>query len=338
MTITTDTKIIIATGDPAGIGIEIILKALYSEKEEKRSKSLIIGCKKSIEKTYFQLHSKGISNIINPINLNIEDIPFTGKLTIGKPSSKTGESGFKCLGEAVNIAIKNKITALVTAPISKYYWHKAGYNYPGQTERLAELTNTNHPSMLFTAVSPINGWRLNTLLTTTHIPIRSITETLNPDLIHFKLDTLLNFCKRFKRSPNLAIAGLNPHSGEKGQIGHEEEELIIPIINKWKKLNPGINLQGPIPPDTCWLSAKKAWTSQKISSSTDGYLALYHDQGLIPMKLIAFDEAVNTTIGLPFIRTSPDHGTAFDIAGKGIANPESMLAAIKTAWELSRNF
>ena len=191
--------------------------------------------------------------------------------------------------------------------------------------------------MLFTAISPNNGWRFNTLLATTHIPLNTIKNNLTKELIKHKLDTLLNFCSTFKEKPLIQIAGLNPHAGEEGQIGMEEQKLIIPILNEWKLNNPTIKVNGPVPPDTCWISAANAWNSNSTQNNApDGILALYHDQGLIPVKLIAFDDAINTTLGLPFVRTSPDHGTALDIAGKFKARETSMIAAINNAWILSQ--
>ena len=190
--------------------------------------------------------------------------------------------------------------------------------------------------MLFTAKSPFTKWRLNTLLATTHIPLKDVSKKLTPDLIIAKLDCLLDFCSRFKKTPKLSIAGLNPHAGENGKLGLEEIEWIIPLLEKWRKLHPNIKLEGPVSPDICWIASAKSWHNKLHTNAPDGILALYHDQGLIPVKLLAFEEAVNTTLGLPFLRTSPDHGTGFDIAGKGIANPQSMIAALTTAWELSK--
>ena len=155
-------------------------------------------------------------------------------------------------------------------------------------------------------------------------------------LIFSKLNTLLEFCKNFKKNPTISIAGLNPHSGENGFLGKEEINWLIPTINQWKKENPKVNVLGPISPDTCWISSSRAWNTIPTSNTPDGILALYHDQGLIPIKLISFDNAVNTTLGLPFIRTSPDHGTGFDISKKAIARHESMASAIETAWQLSK--
>ena len=198
------------------------------------------------------------------------------------------------------------------------------------------MTN-QRTSIHFTALSPNNGWRFNTLLATTHIPLNKINDTLTKELVRHKLDTLLNFCRKFKEKPSIQIAGLNPHAGEEGKIGIEEQNLIIPILNEWKLDNPAIKIIGPIPPDTCWISSVNAWNGASIKNNApDGILALYHDQGLIPVKLIAFDEAVNTTLGLPFVRTSPDHGTALDIAGMFKAREKSMVAAMNNAWLLSQ--
>ncbi len=331
-----DQLLIFATGDPAGIGIEVILKALNYPEISREMFPILVGCRNTIEKTYDHLKSKGIENIANPKNIEIENISFEANFAPGEPTAKTGDISFQWLTRASQILIKNKAKALITAPICKDAWHQAGHRYPGQTERLAEITESQNASMLFTAKSPYNGWRLNTLLATTHIPIQQVTDTLTSKLINEKLDALLSFCKKFKQNPKLTIAGLNPHAGENGKLGKEEIELLIPAIKKWKDKNPNITVEGPVPPDTCWLKAANSWRNNSNEDVTDGFLALYHDQGLIPVKLISFDNAVNTTLGLPFIRTSPDHGTAFDIAGSGCAREESMLSAIRTAIELSK--
>ena len=329
-------KIIISLGDPAGIGTEITLKALGSNYLNKNIKPLLVGCKNNIYTTYSKLIKHGINNIPNPNNLDIIDIPLNKKVIPGEVNKYTGSASFKWLFNATNLLLDGKSTALVTAPISKIAWHKAGHKFAGQTELLGKLTN-KRTSMLFTALSPNNGWRFNTLLATTHIPINKINDSLTKELIRYKLDTLLNFCRKFKEEPLLQIAGLNPHAGEEGKIGIEEKNLIIPVLNEWKLDNPNIKIIGPIPPDTCWISSINAWNGSSITNNApDGILAFYHDQGLIPVKLIAFDEAVNTTLGLPFVRTSPDHGTALDIAGKFKAREQSMIAALNNAWLLSQ--
>ena len=163
-----------------------------------------------------------------------------------------------------------------------------------------------------------------------------MAATLTPELVEHKLNVLLNFCRRFRTQPRLAVAGLNPHAGEEGKIGREESEWLNPLLMQWRASHPEIQLDGPLPPDTCWIQAAQAWNdNRRKDAAPDGILALYHDQGLIPVKLLAFDAAVNTTLELPFLRTSPDHGTGFDIAGLGIARPDSMIAAIQAAWDLS---
>ena len=329
-------RLIISLGDPAGIGTEITLKALGSKLLSNNIKPLIVGCKNNTYKTYIDLIKHGITNIPDPSKLDIIDIPLEKKVYPGIVDENSGSASFKWLLEATNILLEGKADALVTAPISKIAWHQAGHKFAGQTELLGKLTNKK-TSMLFTAISPNNGWRFNTLLATTHIPLNKLNDTLTKELIKYKLDMLLNFCSKFKDNPLIQIAGLNPHAGEEGKIGIEEQNLIIPTLNEWKSENPSTKIIGPIPPDTCWISSVNAWNSgSNVNNAPDGILALYHDQGLIPVKLIAFDEAVNTTLGLPFIRTSPDHGTALDIAGKFKAREKSMIAAINNALILSQ--
>ena len=190
--------------------------------------------------------------------------------------------------------------------------------------------------MLFTAKSPITGWRFNTLLATTHIPLCEVPQQLTTNLIHSKLDLLSKFCKNYVKKPLLKVAGLNPHAGEEGILGSEEKDWINNAVSSWRNQNKEVQLLGPISPDTCWNSSSKAWRD-KTAPRHDGILAMYHDQGLIPIKVIALNYSVNTTIGLPFIRTSPDHGTGFDIAGKGLAQSQSMIEAIKTAFDLTKD-
>ncbi|WP_320673735.1 4-hydroxythreonine-4-phosphate dehydrogenase PdxA [Prochlorococcus sp. MIT 1341] len=329
-------NLIIALGDPAGIGMEITLKALASRKLPPGIIPLLVGCKKTLIATHQNLKEKGIGPLPNIQDIEIDDIPLTEEFKPGYPSAATGDASFEWLTRATEYVLDKKAKALVTAPICKHAWHAAGHFYPGQTERLAELAKTNQASMLFTAKSPYCNWRFNTLLATTHIPISQISTKLTPQLISSKLDILLNFCKNFKDKPTLSVAGLNPHAGENGSLGDEEIKWLTPLLREWSCQHPTINLIGPIAPDSCWLSAAEAWRKGQTSHTPDGFLALYHDQGLIPMKLLAFDTAVNLTLELPFIRTSPDHGTGFDIASKGCAREESMLAAIQTAWELKK--
>jgi len=326
--------IIISTGDESGVGPEIILKALASNQIPKNIRLKIVGSKKNLINTYRSLKLIGIKNIANPDELDIEDIKVS-KIKNASWKANCGNSSFIYLKEAIKLTKSAQNTALVTAPICKKSWELAGHNYSGQTELLAESFNTSNVGMLFTAKSPITGWRFNTLLTTTHIPLSEISKNLveKRDLIISKLELLSNFAKQFKKKPTLRVAGLNPHAGEEGLLGSEEKDFIEKYLQVWRKNNPDIELEGPISPDSCWISSLKAWNERK-SDGHDGILAMYHDQGLIPMKIIAFNYSVNTTVGLPIIRTSPDHGTGFDIFNKGIAQYQSILEAIKTANEL----
>ena len=328
-------RLAISLGDPAGIGAEVVLKAMapWCGREDA---PLLVGCRRWLESVYAQRQQGTGSPWADPARLEILDLPLSEEISPGHPNAASGAASFAWLTAATELVLNGACQALVTAPIAKQFWHAAGHHYPGQTERLAELAGVQEASMLFTARSPQSGWRLNTLLATTHIPLTQVSTKLNAERVLQKLDVLRRFCERFNPRPVLAVAGLNPHAGEAGQLGQEEQQWLIPALRAWQEHHPHCTLQGPLPPDTCWISAAQAWQGQGLSSKApDGYLALYHDQGLIPVKLLAFDQAVNTSLGLPFLRTSPDHGTGFDIAGLGLARAASMEAAISAALELS---
>jgi len=327
-----DPKIVITVGDEAGVGPEIILKALASKEIPKKINILIVGNKKNLICKYLFLKSLGIKKIVDPNELNIEDLKISIK-DVKEPSNDTGNASFFYLKHAIEIVKNSRNSALVTGPICKKLWNSAGHNYSGQTELLSEICDSPNVGMLFTAKSPFTGWRFNTLLATTHIPIREVPNKLDKNLINSKLDLLYMFCNKFKERPTLQVAGLNPHAGEEGILGTEEVDFINQAIHHWKIKNPLVSLSELISPDSCWVSSAKAWREHNINPP-DGILALYHDQGLIPVKIITLNYSVNTTIGLPIIRTSPDHGTGFDIASKGIAQCQSMIEAIKTANDL----
>jgi 4-hydroxythreonine-4-phosphate dehydrogenase len=321
----------LALGDPAGIGAEVTLKAL-ARPQPPGAEITLVGCRQWLEEVFIQLKRQGAGPIADPAELQIEHIPLAQAVRLGHSDAAAGAASFRWLTRATELLLEGAADALVTAPIAKASWHLAGHDYPGQTERLAELCGVPRASMLFTALSPTGGWRLNTLLATTHIPLAQVPQQLTPELVAAQLERLLEFCRRFSDSPYLVVAGLNPHAGEAGRLGREEQDWLGDCLAAWRRQHPEVRLEGPLPPDTCWLAAAAAW--QGGSPAADGYLALYHDQGLIPVKLLAFDAAVNTTLGLPFLRTSPDHGTAFGIAGRGVARPESMVAALQAAWQL----
>ena len=327
----TSSPLVIALGDPAGIGPEVVLKAL-ARPEAKGRPVVIVGCRRWLEATYHRLRGLGDAPLVDPADVEVKDSPLEAPVTLGVGDAASGSASFAWLSQAIQLVHGGGGRALVTAPIAKAAWHAAGHPYPGQTERLAELCGVSRASMLFTARSTLGPWRFNTLLATTHIPLAQVPTALSADLVHLQLDRLLAFCQRFQPRPRLRVAGLNPHAGEGGTLGQEEQGWLEGCLMHWQALHPEASLEGPLPPDTCWLEATRAWRGE--GSGPDGYLALYHDQGLIPVKLLAFDRAVNTTLGLPFLRTSPDHGTAFDIAGQGVAREESMAAALEAAWEL----
>lgn len=333
----------VTLGDPAGIGPEVILKALADPSVTQSCRVTVVGSRSLLQKTYSHLQKilPGES-LAHPDSLSILDVQFPdleGEITFGCGNAASGAIGFAFLETAIAKTLANQFQGIVTGPIAKSAWQAAGHDYPGQTELLAQMSGVERFGMLFVARSPHTGWTLRTLLATTHIPLCQVSEVLTPELMSRKLDLLVE-CLQHDfgiAQPRIAVAGLNPHSGEQGKLGNEEKYWLNPWLEWERKRRSDLVLDGPIPPDTMWVKPGQAWFGNHSStplSTHDGYLALYHDQGLIPVKLMAFDRAINTTIGLPFVRTSPDHGTAFDIAGKGIANPTSMKAAIELAVEL----
>ena len=327
-------KVVISVGDESGIGPEVILKALCSNEIPDNIDFTLVGSKKNIFSTYNDLKALGLEKLADPNSLKIYDLEISS--SDNDPKSSYGDSSFLYLTKAIEIVKQYRNSALVTGPICKKSWSIAGHYFSGQTEVLAKSCGVKNVGMLFTAKSPITGWRFNTLLATTHIPLCEVPKQLTIDLIHSKLDLFKDFCSTYIDKPILKVAGLNPHAGEEGILGSEEKDWLNDALIAWNEKNNDIKLLGPLSPDSCWNSSVKAWNG-KNAEKHDGILAMYHDQGLIPMKVIALNYSVNTTIGLPFIRTSPDHGTGFDIAGKGIAQSQSMIEAIKTAIEMTNN-
>ena len=323
--------IAIALGDPAGIGAEVVLKALAHRRVQQAVEPVLFGCRHWLLEQYRHLQGQG-HPLADPRDLHLVDMPLAEPVHWGQATAVGGAASFAWLTAACRAVLAGQCEALTTAPIAKYCWQAAGHVYPGQTERLAQLAGGVKVSMLFTARSPQRDWRLNTLLATTHIPLKQVVRTLSPTLVQRQLTVLERFCRQYRGRPVLKVAGLNPHAGEAGHLGSEECDWLEPCLREWQALHPHCTVLGPEPPDTCWLAAGQAWLGH--GHAADGYLALYHDQGLIPTKLIAFDDAVNTTLGLPFIRTSPDHGTAFSLAGQGLAREGSMVAALLAAAEL----
>jgi len=245
--------------------------------------------------------------------------------SLGQPTTETAQAAFDALEEAARLALDGQLDGVVTAPIHKARMYEIGFNFPGQTEFFAERTGTKNFAMLLT------GGRLTVALVTVHVPLREVAAAMKTaEIVRVGL-LLHDFLQQGGiNEPRIAVAGLNPHAGESGALGREEAELIEPAVQQLqsKIQNPKSKIAGPFSPDTIFHhAAEGAW---------DAVLCMYHDQGLIPLKLHAFHEGVNVTLGLPFPRTSPDHGTAFEIAGKNIARPDSMIAAINLAVKLAR--
>jgi len=307
-------------GDPAGIGPEVALKALAQPEAIAACQVTLVGDRALWQAAYQHLRAAGVRALADPGNWPLLDVPVEHRAAIhpSQGSAASGAASFAALRAAIAGALAGEFQGIVTAPIAKALWRAAGYDYPGQTEVLAEAAGVERYGMLFAARSPRTGWRLLVLLATTHLPLRCVPTALTPELLSAKLDLLLASLRQDfgLATPRVAIAGLNPHSGEGGQLGTEERDWLEPWLAEQRQRYPAVRLHGPVPPDTLWVAPGRAWYGEPGPPPADAYLALYHDQGLIPVKLLAFDQAINTTIGLPFVRTSPDHGTAFDIAGQ----------------------
>ncbi|MFQ5864688.1 MAG: 4-hydroxythreonine-4-phosphate dehydrogenase PdxA [bacterium] len=319
--------IAITIGDINGIGPEVIVKALSKSAIRKACRPVIVGPTSVVEQQLkfvnqdlqlievSDLRERELSeNEIEVLDAGTKEyLPSD----LGEITTTGGEVAAKALEMAINMAVVGKVDAMTTAPISKAALNLAGYYYPGQTELLAEKTHTDEVVMVLLS----GDFRVG--LVTTHCPIASVPRLLSKEKICKKIEILNSDLQdRFKiPKPKIAVTALNPHAGEGGMFGGEETETIQPAIHAAK--NIGIEVEGPFPADTLFARLQ--------DNKFDAYLAMYHDQGLIPLKMSSFGRAVNYTAGLPIIRTSPDHGTAFDIVGKGVADSGSMVEAIKLA-------
>jgi 4-hydroxythreonine-4-phosphate dehydrogenase len=259
---------------------------------------------------------------------NSADYKIIGKYpdcSLGKPTPETARAAAAALEEAVTLARRGELDAVVTGPVHKARMYEVGFRFPGQTEFFAERCGVKNFAMCLT------GERLTIALVTAHIPVCKIPRTIKQaEIVRVGLLLAKFLQARSKTVPRVAVAGLNPHAGESGKLGREEIEMIAPAVeelNRSQITDDRSLFVGPVSPDTVFYRA--------IEGEFDAVLCMYHDQGLIPLKLHAFHSGVNVTLGLPFPRTSPDHGTAFEIAGKGIARPKSMIAAINLAAELA---
>ncbi len=312
-------------GDPGGIGPEVILKAL-SQSSEIRDFFIpvVIGDRVVMEEAVLLPGLAAKLNIIRtpeeakhtPGSIDMIDLALLNSFEKKIATAEGGRAAAAYIRKAVELAVNKQVAAMVTAPISKEALKMAGLHWPGHTEMIAELTNTKDYAMM------LAGGPLRVILVTIHTALRNVPDLVTKDKVLKTIRLAKKACSMLGiRHPRIAVAGLNPHAGEAGLFGDEETNEIVPAIEAAAR--EGIEASGPFPPDTVFVKAYKR--------EVDMVVCMYHDQGLIPLKMIAFDKGVNVTIGLPIIRTSPDHGTAYDIAWSGQADPSSLIEALKLA-------
>ncbi|MGK3142987.1 D-threonate 4-phosphate dehydrogenase [Pantoea sp. C2G6] len=322
--------IAITMGDPAGISPEIIIKSL-SAGELNGVPAVVIGCASTLRRIMAmnitpQAELRVLDRVAQarfaPGIINVIDEPLADPeaLKPGVVQKEAGDLAWRCVKRATELALAGEVHAIATAPLNKEAMHAAGHLYPGHTELLAHLTGTKDYAMvLYTD-------KLKVIHVTTHIALRKFLDTLNQTRIKTVIGMADTFLRRVGyHAPRIAVAGVNPHAGENGLFGDEEITTVTPAIQAMKA--QGIDVSGPCPPDTVFLQCQEGLY--------DMVVAMYHDQGHIPLKLLGFYDGVNITAGLPFIRTSADHGTAFDIAWTGKAKSESMAISIKLAMQLA---
>ena len=286
-------RIGVTTGDPAGIGPEVAQRAAADP---------------------------SVRGVCEPVLYGPGAADAAGVFRPGVVSAAAGRAAYEAVARATRDALAGRIDAVATAPISKLAWARAGLRWRGHTELLAELTGTADVRMMFHAD------RLSVVLATVHVPLSRVPKLLTRARLETTIALAHAELPRFGVArPRLALAGLNPHAGENGLLGDEEEEMLAPAVAESRAR--GIDVSGPIPADAVFRRA--------VGGEFDAVIACYHDQGLVPMKLIAFGKAVNVTLGLPITRTSVDHGTGFDIAGRGVADPAAMIAAVRLAARLA---
>lgn len=337
----------VTMGDPTGVGPEVILKALQSPPP---------GCRVIVLGDLAVLHETAarLASPLHPYQWQSGDTPPTDARQLpvlalsqlapaervpGQPTLAGGDASYRYVENGVRLTLDGTLDGLVTAPISKALWQATGHAYPGHTELLAALTDTAEVRMMLDGSPPPGGRpepvegrggkkQLRVILVTTHMPLAQVPRALSCERIEKTITVAATHLRRFYGlpQPRLAVAGLNPHAGEAGAFGDEEQRLIQPAVERAR--GAGCNVVGPLPADTVFVRA--------VRGEFDAVICQYHDQALIPLKLLSWEDGVNVTLGLPIIRTSPDHGTAFDIAGHNKASPNSMQAALRLAAEMTQ--
>lgn len=324
-------RIGITLGDVTGVGPEVTLKALAAEAAKDVTRYLLIGdagyAQRLNQKLGLHLPLKSFSDWNEPgqfLLLNSLPEALPADLVAGSPAA--ANAAVASLTEGGTRCVRGELDALVTAPVHKANIIRAGHAFIGQTEFLSQLAGANRTAMMLLGQDEKGRW-LRVALATVHIPIKLIAQHLTQSKVELAIELAAQSCHDLGLSrARVAVCGLNPHAGESGTMGDEEQTTITPAVLACQQR--GLDAAGPLSGDTVFHYA--------LHGEFDAVVAMYHDQGLAPLKAVAFDTGVNWTLGLPFIRTSPDHGTAYDIAGKGIANPSSIIAAIRLAKQLAR--
>jgi 4-hydroxythreonine-4-phosphate dehydrogenase len=321
----------ITMGDAAGIGPEIIAKALSGKEIYQIARPVVFGDKKIMERaikivgadvTCKTVENPGLAGkAYGTIDIiDLDNLP--GDLPFGQVDARAGKAAYEYIEKAVGYALQNEIHAIVTAPLNKEALQLGGNHYPGHTEILGALTGQKDYSMMLVSEA------LKVIHVTTHLPLKTACEVIKKDRVLRVIQLAEETLKMMGiEKPRIAVAGLNPHSGEHGLFGNEDEQEIAPAVETAKAM--GMNVTGPVPPDTVFYQAS-------IKKEFDIVVVMYHDQGHIPIKVLGFETGVNVTVGLPCIRTSVDHGTAFDIAGRGIADSRSMTESLLLGAQMAK--
>lgn len=319
----------VALGDPAGVGPEVVAKAWEARGQAGLRPFFAVGDPRSIDRVW----QGPIERIDDPIEaervfdtaLPVIPVHDAGSIDPGTPDLAGARCSLDSLELAAGLARQGSAGAVVTAPVSKAQLYAIGFSHPGQTEFIAERCGVSGDNTVMMLAGP----SLRVVPVTTHVPLSAVPEMLSIELLVAKARTTARGLVRSfgLTNPRLAFAGLNPHAGEGGALGREEIDIIMPAIRILRE--DGIDARGPFAPDTLFDARARA--------DYDAAICMYHDQALIPLKTLHFDEGVNMTLGLPIVRTAPDHGTAFQIAGRGMANPGAMIAAIRMASDATRH-
>jgi 4-hydroxythreonine-4-phosphate dehydrogenase len=310
--------IAVTIGDCNGIGPEIVLKSVVHPSIRKICSPVLVGPVDA-----FEFYAKRLRMPLPSYPIVESSTLSRSSIRPGFISARSGKAAARAIEAAVDLAEAGIVKAIVTAPVSKHALHRGGVRFPGHTEMLQRLTGAKHFAMMLVSSS------LRVGLVTIHVPLKQVSGLLTRKLIRQKIEVIHKSLVRDWqiKKPRIAVLGLNPHAGEAGDIGTEDKRIVAPVVKQLA--GNTMNIKGPFPAD--------AFFARYTPRDYDVVIAMYHDQGLIPLKMSSGGRAVNISAGLPIVRTSPDHGTAFDIAGKGIADPGSMIEAIKLAVTIAKN-